>query len=153
MKTQKKKSSYTFTKRQKQNSLTVDLFFRTKRLDKTELRATVAEYIKRTYSRRRGSQRQFVDSYSKTETKTLTHALGLNEEQSSDKSNDEERNQPTAESKFEESWQEKRPTKRKRDRDTYLLPPSKKMKFEMKMKNKENVKVETSENAIKSKKI
>ena len=89
---------------------------------------------------------------SKKETKILTHALGLNEEQSSDKSNDEERNQPTAESKFEESWQEKRPTKRKRDRDTYLSPPSKEMKFEMKMKNKENVKVETSENAIKSNK-
>ena len=90
---------------------------------------------------------------SKKETKILTHALGLNEEKFSRKSDDEERNQSTTESKFEESWQEKRPKKRKRDRDTYLLPPSKKMKFEMKMKNKENVKVETSENAIKSKKI
>ena len=89
----------------------------------TELRATITEYIKRTYPRIRGSQRQFVDSYSKTErkiskkeTEILTHALGLNEEQSSDKSDDEERNQPITESKSEESWQEKRPTKRKRDR-------------------------------------
>ena len=32
-----------------------ELFFRTKKLDKTELRATAAEYIKRTYSKRRGS--------------------------------------------------------------------------------------------------
>ena len=107
-----------------------ELFFRTKKLDKTELRPTVAEYIKKTYSRRRGSQRQFVDSYLKTErkisrkeTKILTHALGLSERQSSDKSDGKERNQPTTESKFEESWQEKRPTKRKRDRDTSLSPP------------------------------
>ena len=56
-----------------------ELFFRTKKLDKTELRATVAEYIKKTYSRRQDSQRQFVDSYSKLngkyrkkETKILT---------------------------------------------------------------------------------
>ena len=46
-----------------------ELFFRTKKLEKTEPRATAVEYIKRTYSRRRGSQRQFVDSYSKTERK------------------------------------------------------------------------------------
>ena len=46
-----------------------ELFFRTKKLDKTELPAIVAEYIKRTYSRRRGSQRQFVHSQSKTERK------------------------------------------------------------------------------------
>ena len=85
----------------------VELFFRTEKLDKTELRAVVAEYIKRTYSRRRGSQRQFVDSYSKTErkiskteTKILTHASGFSEEQSLEKSDDEERNQPTTESKF-----------------------------------------------------
>ena len=55
-------------------------------------------------------------------------------------------------SKFVESWQEKRPTKRKRDRDTYLSPPSRKIKFEIKMKNKENAKVETSKNANRSKK-
>ena len=136
-----------------------ELFFRTKKLDKTKLRATVDEYIKRTYSLRRGSQSQFVDSYSKTErkiskkeTKVLRHALGLSKEQSSEKSDDEERNQPTTECKFEESWQEKPPTKRKRDRDIYLSPPSNKIKFKMKMKNKENAKVQTSENASKSKK-
>ena len=85
----------------------VELFFRTKKLDKTELRAAVAECIKRTYSRRRGSQRQFVDSHSKTErkiskaeTKILTHASEFSEEQSLEKSDDEERNQPTTESKF-----------------------------------------------------
>ena len=55
-------------------------------------------------------------------------------------------------SKFVESWQEKRPTKRKRDRDTYLSPPSRKIKFEIKMKNKENAKVETSKKANSSKK-
>ena len=132
-----------------------ELFFRTKKLDKTKLRYI---FIK-TYSLRRGSQSQFVDSCSKTErkiskkeTKVLTHALGLSKEQSSDKSDDEERNQPTTECKFEESWQEKPPTKRKRDRGTYLSSPSKKIKFKMKMKNKENAKVETSENASKSKK-
>ena len=70
----------------------VELFFRTKKLDKTELRAAVAECIKRTYSRRRGSQRQFVDSHSKTErkiskaeTKILTHASEFSEEQSLEK--------------------------------------------------------------------
>ena len=88
----------------------------------------------------------------KKKTKILTHVLGLNEEQSSNKSDDEERNQPTVERKFEESWQEKRPTKRKRDRDTYLSPPSKKVKFEIKMKSKENTKTETPENKIKGKK-
>ena len=77
---------------------------------------------------------------------------GLREEQSSDKSDDKERNQATNESKFEELWQEKRSTRCKRNRDTYLSPPSKEIKFEMKMKNKENAKVETSENAKKSKK-
>ena len=96
-------------------------------------------------SRRWGSQRQFADTYSKTERK-----ISNNEEQSSDKSDDEESNKPTAESKFEESWQEKRSTKRKRDRDTYVPPPSKKINFEIKMKNKVNAKVETSENAIKN---
>ena len=134
-------------------------FSEQKRLDKTERWATVAEYIKRTYSWRRGSQRRFVDLYSKnerkiskTETKILTHALGLSEKQSSHKSNDEEPNQPTTESKFVESWQEKRSTKRKRDRDTYSSPPSRKIKFEIKMKNKENAKVETSKKANSSKK-
>ena len=29
--------------------------------------------------------------------------------------------------KDEETWSEERPTKRKRDRDTYLSPPSKKI--------------------------
>ena len=134
-------------------------YFSEQKIDKTELRATAAENIKRTYLRRRGSQRQFVDSYSKTErkiskkeTKILTHVSGLREEQSSDKSDDKERNQATNESKFEELWQEKRSTRCKRNRDTYLSPPSKEIKFEMKMKNKENAKVETSENAKKSKK-
>ena len=78
--------------------------------------------------------------------------MGLSEKQSAHKSDDEEPNQPTTESKFDESWQGKRPTKRKRDRDTYLSPPSRKIKFEIKMKNKENAKVETSKNANRSKK-
>ena len=37
---------------------------------------------------------------SKTETKILTHASGFIEDQSLEKSDDEERNQPTTESKF-----------------------------------------------------
>ena len=73
----------------------MELFFSRKKLDKTELRDNFAEYIKRLCSRRRGTQRQFVNSYSKTEQKmskkeTLTHALGLNEEESSNNSNNEE---------------------------------------------------------------
>ena len=53
---------------------------------------------------------------SKTETKILTHASGFSEEQSFEKSDDEERNQPTTESKFRESWQKKRPTKLDRNK-------------------------------------
>ena len=91
LKTQKKKEQSHFYKKveTKLTNCHAELFFRTKKLEKTEPRATAVEYIKRTYSRRRGSQRQFVDSYSKTErkiskreTKILTHALGLSEEQS-----------------------------------------------------------------------
>ena len=95
---------------------------------------TKAKYFQKTYLRRRGSQRQSVKSYSKnerkiskTKNKILTHALGNNEKQSLHKSNDEEPNQPITERKFEETWSEERPTKRKRDRDTYLSPPSKKI--------------------------
>ena len=157
----RKRAVILLLKGRKENLLTVmpKYFSEQKRLDKTERWATVAEYIKRTYSWRRGSQRRFVDLYSKnerkiskTETKILTHALGLSEKQSSHRSDDEEPNQPTTESKFVESWKEKRPTKRKRDRDTYLSPPSRKRKFEIKMKNKENAKVETSKKANSSKK-
>ena len=153
------KEQLNFYNKEEKNLLSCRTIFQNKKIDKTELRATAAENIKRTYVRRRGSQRQFVDSYSKTErkiskkeTKILTHVSGLREEQSSDKSDDKERNQATNESKFEELWQEKRSTRCKRNRDTYLSPPSKEIKFEMKMKNKENAKVETSENAKKSKK-
>ena len=53
---------------------------------------------------------------SKTETKILTHASGFIEKQSLEKSDDEERNQPTTESNFRESWQKKRPTKRERNK-------------------------------------
>ena len=40
----------------------------------------------------------------------------------------------------------------KKQRHILVTPPSKEIKFEMKMKNEENAKVETSENAKKSKK-
>ena len=44
--------------------------------------------------------------------------------------------QPTTKIKLEESWQEKPSTKCKRNRPTYLSPSSKKIKLEVKMKNK-----------------
>ena len=134
MKTQKNKYQSHFYKKAetKLTNCHAELFFRAKKLEKTEPRATAVEYIKRTYSRRRGSQRQFVDSYSKTErkiskreTKILTHALGLSEEQSSYKSDDEECSQPFTESKFEESWQEKRLRKRKTETHACHLPQRK----------------------------
>ena len=66
-------------KMQKKKNCHTELFFRIKKLGETELGATIAEYIKKTYSRRQDSQRQFVDSYSKLngkyqkkETKILT---------------------------------------------------------------------------------
>ena len=39
-----------------------ELFFRTRKLDKSELRATVTQYIRRSYERKAGAQRQFVKS-------------------------------------------------------------------------------------------
>ena len=76
----------------------VELFLSTKKLHKTELQGNVAEYIKRFCSRRRGSPRQLVNSYFKTEqkmskkeTKSLTYALQRNAEQSWDNSTDGKR--------------------------------------------------------------
>ena len=115
---------------------------------------TKAKYFQKTYSRRRGSQRQSVKSYSKnerkiskTKNKILTHALGNNEKQSLHKSNDEEPNQPITERKFEETWSEERPTKRKKRQRYILVTSIKENKFEMEMKNKEHAKVETSKYA------
>ena len=63
LKMQKKKSRYTFINRK--IYCHTELFFQTKKLDKTELRTTVAKYAKKTYLKRQGLQ--FVNSYSKTE--------------------------------------------------------------------------------------
>ena len=145
MKTQKKKSSYSFIKRQKQNLLTVmpNCFPNKKTWILFWKYLTKAKYFHKTYLKRRGSQRQYVESYSKNErkiskakTKILAHALRISEKQSLHKSNDEEPNQPATERKFEQTWPEERPTKRKRDRDTYLSPPSKKINLKLRWKTK-----------------
>ena len=78
----KEQNSYSFYEKAETTSTRChdELFFRTKRLSKTKLRSTVSEYIKTTHSRRRASQRRFVDScsnieqkISKKEMKILTH--------------------------------------------------------------------------------
>ena len=67
-----------------------------------KLQATVIQYIERIYSRRQGSQRQLLTRIKnlngkyKKDTKILTHVSGLKEDQSSDKSDDEDRNQQTS---------------------------------------------------------
>ena len=45
-----------------QTNCHTELFFRTRKLDKSELRATVTQYIRRSYEREAGAQRQFVKS-------------------------------------------------------------------------------------------
>ena len=39
-----------------------ELFFRTKKLDQSELKVTIMQYIRRSYERKAGAQRQFVES-------------------------------------------------------------------------------------------
>ena len=39
-----------------------ELLFTTKKLDKSELKATITQYIRRSYERKAGAQRQFVES-------------------------------------------------------------------------------------------
>ena len=39
-----------------------ELFFRTKKLDQSELKVTIMQYIRRSYERNAGAQRQFVES-------------------------------------------------------------------------------------------
>ena len=45
-----------------QSNCNAELFFRTKKLDKSELKATMTQYIRRSYERKAGAQRQFVES-------------------------------------------------------------------------------------------
>ena len=45
-----------------QTNCNAKLFFRTKNLDKSELKAAITQYIRRSYERESGAQRQFVES-------------------------------------------------------------------------------------------
>ena len=45
-----------------QTNCHTELFFRTKKLDKSELKGTITQYIRRSYERKASAQRQFVES-------------------------------------------------------------------------------------------
>ena len=93
LKKQKKKSSYIFIKRQKQNLLTVmsNYFFEQKSLTKLNFELLLPNTSK--------GHIQEDETYKEMK-----------------KSDDEERTKPTTKSKFREPWQRKRPTKRDRNK-------------------------------------
>ena len=134
-----------------QTNCHAELFFRTKKLDKSELKATITQYIRRSYERKAGAQRQFVKSpVKRTEIrnsrlcskikKILNQSSIIRKESNDVNSGNESSWEDLDINDFEESWQERKLPINLRRKTSYLRPPSKKIKFDFNKKSGETKK-------------
>ena len=121
-------------------------FFRTKKLDKSELKATATQYIRRWYERKAGTQRQFFESAVKqTEIKNSRLCTKIKTlKESNDVNSDNENSWEDLDiNDFEESWQERKSPINLR-RKTCLRPPSKNIKSDFNKESGETNKQKTN---------
>ena len=123
-----------------QTNYHAELFFITKRLDKSDPKATITQYIRRSYERKASAQRQFVESAVKqTEIKnsrlctkikkTLNQSSIIRKESDGINGDNESSWEDLDLNDFEESWQERELVINMRRKTSYLRPPSKKNKI------------------------
>ena len=118
-----------------QTNCHAELFFRTKKLDKSELKATITQYVRRSYERKAGAQRQFLESAVKrteirnsrlcTKIKKTLNQSSIIRKESNDVNSDNESSWEDLDIKdFEESWLERKSPINLRRKASYLRPPS-----------------------------